>query len=174
MKKTKLFWILPVVGIIFLASACASPAEVEDPELDREEEQQELQLDREDEKQELQSGVLDFETISKDTQSNYQEDGKYVIKDENAFENLWQDASDEDMPEVDFASEMVIAVFMGEKSSGGYDVEIVEILETEDTLEVTISETEPGDDDMVTMALTYPEHIISLENIDKEVNFIVQ
>lgn len=163
MKKTKLFWILPVVGIIFLASACASPAEVEDPE-----------LDREDEQQELQSGVLDFETISKDTQSNYQEDGKYVIRDENAFENLWQDASDEEIPEVDFASEMVIAVFMGEKSSGGYDVEIVEILETEDTLEVTISETEPGDDDMVTMALTYPEHIISLENIDKEVNFIVQ
>jgi len=164
MKKTKLFWILPVVGIIFLASACASPAEVEDPE-----------LDREDEQQELQGEVLNFETITKHTQSNYQEEGKYVIRDEDAFINLWENASDEEMPEVDFASEMVIAVFMGEKTSGGYNIEIVEILETEDTLEVTISETEPGADDMVTMALTYPEHIVSVANTsDKEVNFIVQ
>lgn len=166
MKKTKLFWLLPAIAITFLFSACASPTEIED----------EIIEDPENgyEQEEIMGENLEFETVSHQTQSNYQEDGKYVIRDQAALENLWENFSDEEMPEVDFENQMMLAVFMGEKPTGGFSVEITEIIETEDSVEVLIKETIPGEDDMVTTALTYPEHIVISERCEKEVIFTIQ
>lgn len=44
----------------------------------------------------------------------------------------------------------------GEKSTGGYDIKIVNIEYDGTTLTVTVKETAPGPDDFVTEALTYP------------------
>ena len=59
------------------------------------------------------------------------------------------------LPEVDFESESIVALFMGEKMSGGYGIEIKSIKRINTSkIEIQIEETEPGD--MATMAITSP------------------
>jgi hypothetical protein len=160
MKKTNFYWLLPIMVIIFLASACASPTEVEEengPENDQE--------------QEIIGQGLDFETLFLTTDSRHEEEMFYIIGDEEAFIDLWVDSLEQEMVEVDFNENMVLAVFMGEKVSGGYQVEITEVIETDDSIEIMVKETVPGEDDMVTMALTYPGHVIVVKESDKEVIF---
>lgn len=58
-----------------------------------------------------------------------------------------------------------LAVFSGEKNTGGYTIEIVEVSLEGEQLSVSTVETEPGPDDMVTQAITYPTDIVKLADI---------
>ena len=51
-------------------------------------------------------------------------------------------------------------ICMGEKSSGGYGLEIKEVNKVGDTTEVIVEEIEPKDGSIVTMAFTYPTLMI--------------
>ncbi len=161
MKKRNFFWLLPILVIIFLASACSILTEVENEETDLGNNQD----------QEIIGQSLDFETLFLTTDARYEEERFYTINDEETFTDLWVNTLEQEVFEVDFDRKMVLAVFTGEKPSGGYQVEIIEIIEKENTIEIMINEIAPGADDMVTMALTYPGHIIMLEKNEKEVVF---
>ncbi|MCK5814358.1 MAG: protease complex subunit PrcB family protein [Flavobacteriaceae bacterium] len=57
------------------------------------------------------------------------------------------------IPEVDFESESIIALFMGEKMTGGYGIKIKSTRRISTSeIEIQIEETKPAD--MVTMAIT--------------------
>lgn len=89
-----------------------------------------------------------------------------VITDPISFENLWKDIYRgidplPNMPKVDFAKSMVIAISPGQMLTGGYDVEIVKVEDKKTKLDVTILVTRPSG--VTTEALTQPHHIIVLE-----------
>jgi len=67
---------------------------------------------------------------------------------------------------------LYLLVTYGEKPTGGYEVEITEITEEEGKLVVTANFTEPGEDDMVSQALTYPYDLAMLDNPDLPVGFV--
>ncbi len=157
MKKINLILALPLMALIFLITACATPVEQED----------EVGLIDLIDDQEVTS--LEFETLAQSTQSPYESEGHYVITNEEDLADL---ELDELADKVNFEEEMILAVFMGERTTGGYSIEIVEIVEMDDVIEVLIEETSPGEDDMVTMALTYPEHIVKMEKTEKPIEFI--
>lgn len=75
------------------------------------------------------------------------------------------------LPAVDFNKEMLIAVFQGEKSTGGYGIEITKIIENENNIEVFVKEAEPEPKCIVSQAFTRPYHIIKVKKSDKEVLF---
>lgn len=65
-----------------------------------------------------------------------------------------------------------LAVFSGERNTGGYSIEIAEITLQDNKLSVSTVETAPDPDMMVTQALTYPMAVVSLadlENIEQMV-----
>lgn len=70
-----------------------------------------------------------------------------------------------------------IAVFAGERNSGGYDIEVDAITMEDGKIIVSTLETAPGPDMMVTMALTYPMTVVKLmdfepvDNLEFEVIF---
>ena len=69
------------------------------------------------------------------------------------------------LPEVNFETESIIALFMGEKMSGGYVIKIKSIQRINtNKIEIQIEETKPGD--IATMAITSPFSIykISIPN----------
>ncbi len=66
---------------------------------------------------------------------------------------------------------LYILVTYGEKPTGGYHVDIEEIEKQGDTVKVTARFTEPGEDEMVTQAFTYPYDLAILEETDVEVKF---
>lgn len=59
---------------------------------------------------------------------------------------------------------LYLLVTYGEKPTGGYNVEITGISEEENKLVVTANFTEPGEDDMVTEAFTYPYDLVAIED----------
>ena len=120
---------------------------------------------------------IDFTTLVRGTDSGYQSASQMVLDNSAQWSNLWQlhtcnTEPSPPVPQVDFARYIVVAVFAGEKPTGGYSVEILSAdtsnSQTRDrqSLVITIEYRQPGAEDFVTEALTYPYHIIKIPKID--------
>ena len=122
---------------------------------------------------------VSFSTIDKGFRSGIKERKLVVIKTEKEWEEFWRlhkktFLTEQQIPPVDFKQEMVIAVFSGEKRTGGYGIEITRVEENleKSRLEVFFLETHPSPKSMVTQALTQPYHIVKLKKVDIPVVFI--
>jgi hypothetical protein len=120
---------------------------------------------------------IDFTTISRGADSGYQSASQRVIDNQEGWINLWQQhTSDTEppppVPQVDFTSYNVVAVFAGEKSTGGYSVEMLTVetrnFQTKDlpSLVIVVEYRQPQPEDFVTEAMTYPYHMIKIPQID--------
>ncbi len=67
---------------------------------------------------------------------------------------------------------LYLLVTYGEKPTGGYVVEITEIIEEEDKVVVTVHFTEPAEDEVVIQVLTYPYDLAMIDDPGKPVEFI--
>ncbi len=77
------------------------------------------------------------------------------------------------LDDVDFEEQMVIAAFMGRRNTGGYSVTIESVLEYEEHIKVHYSFSTPEPDQMVTMAITSPFHIVAVPHVEgKDVKFL--
>lgn len=84
-----------------------------------------------------------------------------VVESENELLELWNRAhggqlSVPPVPTVDFARETVVAVFQGERPTGGYGIEISDAVLEGDELFVQMRFQEPAPDAFTTQALTSP------------------
>ena len=70
------------------------------------------------------------------------------------------------IPPVDFSKDEVIAVFDGSHSSGGYRVEVTELTDADGKRTVHITRYAPGDDCVVSDAITSPFEIIRVARTD--------
>ncbi len=73
--------------------------------------------------------------------------------------------------DIDFVNYMVLAVFTDVKSSGGYGIEMTDVIENTNTIDVTLSHQSPGSGGMVLTVITQPYHIVKVPKRDKPVNF---
>ena len=122
-----------------------------------------------------------FVTVEKGYNSGVRERKFLVIKTETEWKDLWQahlsvTVPPKALPSVDFQSEMVVAVFSGEKPSGGYRIEVTKITEDPQKRQLVVSlvETKPPAGAMVTAALTQPHYIVKLKKTDLPVTFAPQ
>jgi hypothetical protein len=122
---------------------------------------------------------VSFSTIEKGFRSGIKERKFVVIKTEKEWEEFWRlhkktFLPEQQIPPVDFKQEMVIAVFSGEKRTGGYGIEITRVEENlgKSQLEVFFLETHPSPKSMVTQDLTQPCHIVNLKKVDVPLVFI--
>lgn len=119
---------------------------------------------------------VEYQTVSKGYYSGHKQPAYYVIRNEDEWAEVWnqhQSISSPQLPppKVNFSESTIIAVFMGEFSTGGYGIEITEILDTNRSVVVEVEKTHPGKGCVVTMALSQPYHVVRTEKIDKEVTF---
>lgn len=127
------------------------------------------------------AGRYAFATLGKGSQSGVRERKFVVIKNENDWTALWKSHASPSLPPkepplVDFQTEMIVAVFSGEKPTGGYSIEITRISEdtTKHALEVFVRESKPPPGAMVIQALTQPYHIVKLTRIELPVSFVIR
>jgi hypothetical protein len=110
----------------------------------------------------------EFRTLDQGTGSGIAESACRVVRDKAAWEKLWEKhagvPAERKRPDVDFAKETVLAVFFGQKRTGGYAIEVVKIERKDDAVLVTVRRTEPDPGSMVTMALTTPHHLVAVAN----------
>jgi VWFA-related protein len=96
-------------------------------------------------------------------QSNVDEGRQVVARTAEEWQTLWTShAPDRPMPTVDFSREMVAAVFLGSRPTGGFAVEIAGAVEQDGALVVQYRERRPGGDAITTQVITSPYQIAAL------------
>ncbi len=120
------------------------------------------------------SKEIPYETISKGALSGHNEKRNYVIKDNDQWNELKIKINPDisALQEVDFNQAMVIAAFQGTQNSGGYSIEIIKVIDTENNIEVHIKEVVPAKDSVTTTVITSPYHMVKVSKDTKEIVFI--
>ena len=113
-------------------------------------------------------------TLSHVSNSRIAEPRFLIARDHANFVQLWKEhnGSIEQLPEVDFNSEMVIAAFMGERNTGGYAVTIEEVVQEGDQLKIYYSEAEPPEGSMTIQIMTAPSHLIAVPRTEAYPEFV--
>lgn len=117
---------------------------------------------------------IPFEILSKGSHGGYTISKEIVIKNEQELRRVYTQINmirkpGIPIPTIDFKKEMVIALFMGEKSTGGYAIFVDKINETKDNIEIVINYKKPAE--MTTMVITQPFYFCKFNKVDKEIIF---
>jgi PrcB C-terminal len=110
---------------------------------------------------------LSIDTIAKGNRSGVREPLQLVIRNQDEWKALWKRHSSTDTnpppaPIIDFDREMVVGIFLGEKRTGGYEVEIVRAERRDSSLYFYYREESPPPGAMVTQALIQPFHLVKI------------
>lgn len=117
------------------------------------------------------------DTVLVQSHSGLRDADRRVIREEDPFEAWWSEAQaavdpPPVAPAVDFDRRMVVAAAMGQRSTGGYAIEIVDARREDEELWVTVRETSPGDGCAVTQAMTAPVVAVAVPAVAGEVHFV--
>jgi hypothetical protein len=113
-----------------------------------------------------------FTTISQSEQSSVDEARQVVVRTPEAWKALWKEhAPGRPMPAVDFATSMVVGVFLGSRNTAGYRVTITGIERDGANVAVTYREERPGGGDILAQVMTFPHHLVRVERVAGEVKF---
>lgn len=104
------------------------------------------------------------------------EAGRFVLRDQGAWEALWGQVQGARQPlppapDVDFHEYLVVVAAMGRQRSGGYAIRVEQAQVQAGKLVVTVREESPGPGCMVTMSLTAPIDVVLLPATAEEVEF---
>jgi hypothetical protein len=108
--------------------------------------------------------------------SGIAEQERFVVRDSTTWATLWprivgSHSPRPTPPAVNFATEMLLVVSMGTRSSGGYVIAIDSVSVRADTLRVLVREQSPGARCGTTAALSAPVALVRMERSDRPVVF---
>lgn len=113
--------------------------------------------------------AVEAETVDEGAYGDITERTERVIRDKDEFESFWRTLHGEDAQYsnevIDFSEEIVLAVVLGERPTGGYEVKIEGIVNEQlpSQIVVTATEVRPGPDCTVSQAKTVPYHIVKMD-----------
>jgi VWFA-related protein len=111
-------------------------------------------------------------TLNNDMMSGVGRAEQVVARTADEWQALWRrHAPGRPVPAVDFAKNMVVAVFLGSRPSGGYQVEITRVRSDGTALIVEWAERRPGPDQMAAQVITAPAHIVAVPRHAGDVRF---
>ena len=122
------------------------------------------------------TGELPVRNLAKGAFSALETGGELVIRNRTEWSELWQNharvQTGTAIPEVNFEREMVIAVTLGRRSTGGHGIEITRVERTGNGLRVEVTRTAPARGAMTIQALTAPFHFVAVPASDLAVRFV--
>jgi len=118
--------------------------------------------------------MTDVSTIAKGDGSGVSAPRRIVVRDDRAWRALWSEhaGTSAAAPPVDFDTQMVAAVFAGDRPTPGYGVEITGVRRDGDTLDVVVSESRPAPGMMAAQVIVAPFHIVALPRFEGQVSFV--
>ncbi len=113
--------------------------------------------------------VIPFENIKEEVPEMwYEEEEQLFITSAEEYEEIFGEETD-----IDFNENVVVAVFFGEQPTGGYNIEITEVTETEDNVIIYVLETYPGDCPVI-QVITAPYDVVLIECMEKTPEFVFE
>ena len=111
-----------------------------------------------------------------DSYSGFAEQQGVVVYSTEEWEKLWKQVHASivptpELPEVDFDQQIIVAVFAGEKPSGGYTVKVDRILQTDEAVTVYVVEDSPEPEEMTITVISYPYQMVKMPYTDLPVDF---
>ena len=117
--------------------------------------------------------MTDVSTIAKGDGSGITTPRRVVIRDDEVWRALWTEHAGPaaSVPDVDFRTRMVAAVFAGDRPTPGYGVEIVDAQRQANTLGIRVAESRPAPGLMAAQVIVSPFHIVALPRFEGTVSF---
>lgn len=130
------------------------------------------------------TGPLSFETVDQShveteavAEGKFNEEMVRVIRDQNAFESLWEDLNGEgsEPPTVDFSEKLVVAAMLGERPNDGFEADVRSITKNTNPtgVRVFVTEIEPGPNCTVSGSSVIPYHIVQVDRFSTDRVFFV-
>jgi hypothetical protein len=114
------------------------------------------------------SGTVQIRRIGQWTHTGISEARRLVIRDANAWAEFWSELGVGDRPAVDFSRDLVIAVAAGQRPTGGHEIAVSKVSQTDGELRVEVVETTPGPNCMTTSALTQPVDVVVVQGVSSK------
>ncbi len=117
--------------------------------------------------------TLDLRRIGQWTRTGIGESRRLVIRDANGWAQFWSELGVGDRPSVDFNRDVVVAVAAGQRPTGGYEIVVDRVTQSEGQLTVEVVERTPGPNCMTTASLTQPVDVVVVPAADaKSLSFL--
>ena len=97
---------------------------------------------------------------------------RMVIRDANAWEQLWAQVGSGDRPDVDFTQNVVIAAASGARPTGGHEIAVASASATDGQLTIEVVETSPGPNCVTTGGATQPVDVVVIPTVPRSWNFV--
>src|SRR6266513_1940080 len=120
--------------------------------------------------------ALPFSTVAKGAASGILEPLQVAIRTRDEWVAFWArhtrtQVQPPPAPPVDFSREMAVGIFLGERATGGYEVEITKVERGGPGLRIHYRTKRPDPGAMVTQARTQPYHLIKLKREESPLVF---
>jgi hypothetical protein len=120
----------------------------------------------------VQSASLAVTTVAQGANSGVSDARAVAVASRADWDALWKShAGLQTAPPVNFSQELVAAVFLGTRPTGGFSVEILRARREGAALVIEYAERVPAASDLVTQVLTSPFHIVKLPRFDGPIHF---
>jgi protease stability complex PrcB-like protein len=117
--------------------------------------------------------TLDIRRIGQWTRTGIGESRRLVIRDANGWAQFWSELAVGEQPSVDFNHDVVVAVAAGQRPTGGYEIAIDRVTQSDGQLTVEVVERTPGPNCMTTASLTQPVDVVVVPAADaKSLSFL--
>jgi len=110
--------------------------------------------------------TLDIRRIGQWTHTGIGESRRLVIRDANGWAQFWSELGVGERPSVDFNRDVVVAVAAGQRPSGGYEITIDRVTQTDGQLTVEVVERTPGPNCMTSASVTQPVDVVVVPAAD--------
>lgn len=103
---------------------------------------------------------LETRRIGQWTRTGIGESRRLVIRDANAWADLWSELGAGDRPAVDFTRNVVVVAAAGQRPTGGYEIAVDGVRQTAGELTIQVVETTPGPNCSTTASSTQPVDVV--------------
>ena len=100
------------------------------------------------------------------TRTGINEARRLVIQDANAWAAFWSELGVGERPDVDFTRDMVVAVAAGQQPSGGFEIAVERVSQSNGQLTIEVLETTPGPNCMTASTLTQPVDVVVIPKLN--------
>ena len=116
---------------------------------------------------------LDLRRLGQWTRTGIGESRRLVIRDANAWDQFWSELGVGERPSVDFNRDVVVAVAAGQRPTGGYEIAVERVTQSDGQLTVEVVERTPGPNCMTSASLTQPVDVVVVPAADaKSLSFM--
>jgi hypothetical protein len=116
---------------------------------------------------------MSYKVVEQGLNSGVTSNRNVVVKDQASWMGLWQDhnRSNASLPNVDFGKNMIVGLFMGQRSSGCYAIEDATVWRAAGKIQLTRRDRNPGPATICTANITAPYLLIEIPRSDEAVEF---